>query len=129
MHVGVLNNFSHLKILDIKLITENVLTKNKQLSLSSFLGVFDSIHVDMLTSSAVEMLVQKLNYYSYLKEEYDPQDALSRIDNIKELIGALMHLETSGIKTISQFLDEVALMQEHYTKDNENKSVETCFTQ
>lgn len=120
------NNEPFLTFKDIaqKLINENALTKNKQLSLSSFVAVFDSIHIDIVPSAAVETLVQKLNYYSYLKEEYDPQDALSRIENIKELIGALLHLEAGGVKTISQFLDEVALMQEHYTKDNENKSVE-----
>ncbi|MFZ5954059.1 MAG: ATP-dependent helicase [Candidatus Dependentiae bacterium] len=118
-----LEPFLSFKDIGRKLIEEKTLTRTKQQALIAFIDIFESIEIETLPSNAIEAVVQKLNYYTYLKEEYDPQDALSRIENIKELIGAIRHLETGGIKTIAQFLDEVALMQEHYNKDNETSSL------
>lgn len=53
-------------------------------------------------------------YLAYLKDQYDPEDAQSRIENIKELLNAVKHFENNAITTVGQFLDEVAsLMQEN----------------
>ncbi|BDC34292.1 DNA helicase [Candidatus Dependentiae bacterium Noda2021] len=101
-----------------KLIQENLLTKVKQQSLIAFIDIFEAIDLQSSPEKAVEHILQRTNYYSFLKEEYEPQEAIIRIENIKELIGALHHLHSTGIKTIAQFLDEVALMQEHYRKED-----------
>lgn len=115
-----LEPFLSFKDIAQKLIQENQLTKLKQHSLSSFVDLFDSIDHQSTPQSAVESIIQKTNYYSFLKEEYEPQEAITRIENIKELLGALHHLHATGIQTIAQFLDEVALMQEHYRKEDSN---------
>jgi DNA helicase-2/ATP-dependent DNA helicase PcrA len=97
------------------------LTKQKQTSLRSFLKLFEDLaHTDS-PLAALEKVVKATDYYGYLDQIHEKEEAEAKKDNIKELLQAVSHFETQGINSVAQFLQEVALMQEH-TKDNNERT-------
>ncbi len=74
----------------------------------NFVKLFETVSHTDKPSKTVEILLMK-PYFTYLKETYDPEEALGKIDNVKELIQAINHLESQKITSITDFLDEVAL--------------------
>ncbi|MCX5921971.1 MAG: UvrD-helicase domain-containing protein [Candidatus Dependentiae bacterium] len=111
-----------LSFIDIgkKLIETMQVTGTKKNSLNEFLNIFKGLKSTDKPTNAVDHIISELNYLAYLKENFDPEDAQTRIDNIKELMNALKHFETNNINSIEQFLDEVALMQEKMNKKDAN---------
>jgi DNA helicase-2/ATP-dependent DNA helicase PcrA len=105
-----------------KLLESGELPKVMKETVIAFIKIFADVNQKMLPSQAVAHIVSATQYRAYLKEEYDQEESLSRLDNIKELINAMLHFEEQGTNTIAQLLDEIALMQEHY-KSNESEQV------
>jgi DNA helicase-2/ATP-dependent DNA helicase PcrA len=103
-------------------IGQKSLTKTKHSSLQQFLSIFSGLEASQKPIDVVQKIITAIDYYTYLKDTYDTQDALNRIDNIKELLNAIIHFESQGITTSSQLLDEIALMQEHKTGNQEAQS-------
>ncbi len=103
------------------LLEKNLVKGTKEKSLTEYLDIFKDLPADILPSDAIEHIIKKTGYYSFLKNSYDEKDALSRIDNIKELLRAVTYLQDQGIITISEFLDEVALMQEKVTANEQEE--------
>jgi len=91
--------------------------------LLQFAALLKAIDPNQPPSKAVALILEKTQYFMHLKNTYDAQEALDRIDNVKELLEAMLHHESEKKTTIASFLDEVALMQTN-PKDKE-KSVET----
>jgi len=111
-----------------KLIKTMQVTGSKKTALEEFCAVFNECkHTDKPTQ-ALDHIIIKLNYLSYLKETFDPEDAQSRIENVKELLNAMKHFESTGVSTIENFLDEVALMQEKMNKKDENHDAISLMT-
>ncbi|MDR3550699.1 MAG: 3'-5' exonuclease [Candidatus Babeliales bacterium] len=92
----------------------------KKTSLEHFCAIFKDLKPTDKPTTALDHIISELGYLSHLKAEYDPEDAQSRTENVKELLNAMKHFELNNISTIEQFLDEVALMQEQMNKKNEN---------
>jgi DNA helicase II / ATP-dependent DNA helicase PcrA len=113
---------SDFKQVATQIISTGELTKTKKDSLSQFLNIFASIDSTTAPSRALEIIIHASGYFGYLKETYDEKEALSRIDNVKELQRAVRHLEDQGKTTIEQFLDDVALIQEKAQEDEERES-------
>ena len=113
--------FASFKEVAQKLILEQEITGLKKDALLDFTKLFDGFgHTDR-PSKAVEYFIKSINYFSYLKEAYDPEEAMNKIDNVKELLQAINHLESQKITTIAEFLDEVALMQAQIQAESNEK--------
>jgi DNA helicase II / ATP-dependent DNA helicase PcrA len=91
-------------------------------NVANFLSLFDNLVPEILPSQAIEKLARSSSYYTYLKDEYESQEAETRIENIHELINAARHFETQGLETVEQFLQEVALVQEHPKTRHDEKN-------
>ena len=98
----------------------NELTKQKQIGVQEFIHVFTDLTITQSTSSALEQIIIRTNYFSYLKENSEAQEAIERIENVKELLNAIKHFESQGIATIGDFLDQVTLMQEIKSEQDEH---------
>ena len=113
--------FSTFKDVAQKLIDEHQVIGTKKIALQDFISLFDAIQHTDKPSNAVEYFITATQYFSYLKETYDTQEALNKIDNIKELLHAISHLESQKVTTITDFLDEVALMQAQIKAESNEK--------
>lgn len=104
-----------------ELITQNDLTNTKRASLEELLNILDSVTPESQTSFAIKLLVEKLHYYDYIKDTCLPEEAGSRIDNVRELIRAAEHFEMDGINTVSGFIDEISLMQDKLANQDDSQ--------
>lgn len=120
-HTWNQNLFATFKDIANQLITSQEVTGTKKDALNSFVKIFDTISHSDKASNAVQKIINEIGYYTYLKDTYDPEEAMSKIDNVKELIQAINHLESQKITTITDFLDEVALMQAQIQEDGDKK--------
>jgi DNA helicase-2/ATP-dependent DNA helicase PcrA len=102
------------------MIKEKITVGVKQKALEDFLEIFAPIDHNDAPKKALEHIVAKTNYYSYLKNSFDPQEAEAKIENVKELIRATTFFEQNGIHSIKTFLQEVALMQEKAAGQEDN---------
>ena len=104
-----------------KLINSPELTSTKRNSLKELLTILASITPESQTSTSIKLLVEKLKYYEYIKDTCPPEEANSRIDNIRELIRAAEHFEMADISTVSGFIDEISLMQDKINSQDDSK--------
>ncbi len=103
-----------------KLIDQGTLTKVKEESLLSFIEIFSKINRESSTFQVLNHIITQTNYFLYLKNNFEEKEAESKIENVKELLRAAHHFEEQGIKTIPEFLDEIALLQQKIIEE-ENK--------
>lgn len=94
------------------LCKEAILPTKKALALKSFLAVFENLQPSDRPSTVLEVILAKTKYLAYLKENFDEQEAETKIENVTELLQAIRHFESQGVASIGTFLDEVALLQE-----------------
>lgn len=105
-------------------INEKIIPQSKAKALQTFINIFDKLAPTNKPSKAIEHIIEKTDYLLYLKNSYDPPDAATRIDNIKELIDAVKYFEAQHNSSIPLFLDNVALMQEKInTKKEDHETV------
>lgn len=105
------------------LISENDLTAKKNLGLTQFVNICKQISPDELPSTALKIIIEQTAYKTYLTETFESTEAESKIENIKELMQAAYYFESEGKKTIGDFLDTIALLQEKINKEQKNKSI------
>jgi DNA helicase-2/ATP-dependent DNA helicase PcrA len=111
-----------------QLTDNNSLGTTKAAILQTFADIFDDINPTTLPTEAIEQILLRTKYLTYIKNNEEPQEAQARLDNIKELLDALNHFEKNGTKTITAFLDEVALMQDQMNKQNRDKHAVSLMT-
>lgn len=104
-------------------IKEQIVTGKKEQGLAQFVSVCSAISPDELPSAALKSIVEKSGYKEYLQENFETNEAESKIENIKELIQAAHYFESEGKQTISAFLDTIALLQEKIDKEQKSKSI------
>jgi DNA helicase-2/ATP-dependent DNA helicase PcrA len=114
-------------LFDFKLIAQDLLqrdalTRAKKTALVSFITVFDAVSATDLPSHALDRILSLTAYMAYVKNSYETQEAESRMDNIKELLHAVRYLEEQGISSITQFLDDVALMQDKLSTEEKGEN-------
>lgn len=120
-HTWNQNLFATFKDIANQMITTQEVTGTKKDALLSFTKIFENLSHTDKASKTVQRIINEIGYFTYLKDTYDPEEAISKIDNIKELIQAIDHLESQKITTISDFLDEVALMQAQIQEGGDEK--------
>ena len=111
-----------------KLILDGSLSSAKNQALETFLSFFDGITGNTQPQTAVQTLLERTGYISYLKDAYDDAEAQERIDNIKELVNALAHFQEHGITTVIDLLDELALMQDTIAQAKQDNSAIILMT-
>lgn len=102
-----------------ELLANGSLTGTKKKSLHDFVEIIKSARPDEQPAVCIERIVQQVQYYTYLKENFDLQEAVAKIDNIKELQRGAAYAQEHGSTTLHQFLHEVALMQEKASKSHD----------
>lgn len=111
-----------------KLIHHDEVKGKKAASLQTFIDIFKDILPSTPPIIALQEIVQRCNYVTYLKESYEQEDAQTRIDNINELVRAIDHFQTEQKGTLDQFLQEVALMQEKALNQKEEQDALVMMT-
>lgn len=108
-----------------KLCSEGTIQGKKAEALSAFITIFDQLNPSGIASSALDTIIKRTNYITYLKDNFDEQEAETKIENVKELMQGIIHFESLQISTVGSFLDEVALLQEKIqeSKKENNRAV------
>lgn len=79
---------------------------------------------ELPVKSLIEEVLETTNYYSYIDENDDKEEALERKQNIDELISkAAQYDESADEPTLSGFLEEVALVADIDNLDEDNNIV------
>ncbi len=111
-----------------KLIEEKLVKGKKALSLQGLISVFASIDPKMSPGKLLDIIVLRTNYVAYLKDTHELEEAQGRIDNINEFARAIEHFESEKKGDLDQFLEEVALLQEKSSKQDEQKDAIMMMT-
>lgn len=106
------------------LIAQQHVTGTKKNRLLEFTDTIQAIPHDMTPHEALQKIIEKTNYITYLQHAFDKPETDSKIENIKELLRAAYHFEQRGLLTIDQFLQEVALLQQH---DQDQQDAPECI--
>jgi ATP-dependent DNA helicase UvrD/PcrA len=106
-----------------QMINEKLITGNKKTGLEAFLKLFKNRLPSDSPSKSLQELITATQYNVYLQSSFEKQEAETKIENVKELIRATHHFEQTGINSIDQFLQEVALMQEKAAIQEDKKEI------
>ena len=97
------------------MLEQKLVTGNKRTAVQQFESTFTGHTAQSSAQQVLEDIVYKLDYHAYLKDQFSPEDAQAKIENVKELNNALHAFEKQDIVSVERFLEEVALLQEHIT--------------
>lgn len=106
------------------IIDKELTTPTKQKKLKEFLEVFTEVPAQDKASVALAYVIKKINYFDYLNNIFDAPEAVTKIENVKELMSAMQSLEEEGISNVADFLNEVALLQDHAKTSTDRKTEE-----
>jgi DNA helicase II / ATP-dependent DNA helicase PcrA len=99
------------------------LKNQQQTNLKDFIHIFSLIDSDTPPARALDKIAKSSGYITYIKDEYEPQEAESRIQNIQELINAARYFEEQGLEKIEQFIQEIALLQDKIHQEDSNEKL------
>ncbi len=105
-----------------KLLTEQLITGTKADQLKYFIMLLESYTPLSNAIVVVETIIKKINYYTYLQDQYEKDEATERQENIKEFINAAHYFASQGKSTLNALLEEVALLQEHTDETDKNNA-------
>jgi len=94
------------------IITKNCISDSKQKIVQSFLDVFENINEKTSPTEAINQIITRTNYLSYLKDQFEKNEAQTKRENVYEFVRAVSHFEKEHAQTITELLDEIALMQD-----------------
>lgn len=103
----------------IKLIIQEQLVTGKQkVSIEQFLSLFEKTAELENVTKTVEHFILKTNYLAFLQESHEKKEAEEKRENVAEFVRAAQHYDENTNLGLSQFLDEISLMQEMIKKDD-----------
>jgi DNA helicase II / ATP-dependent DNA helicase PcrA len=92
----------------------------KKQAVKQFLEIFESLSMHDKPHTAIDTIIQKTNYFAYLQDAFERQEADIKRDNVKELVNGIVYFEENNTEaTVDIFLQEVALLQEHLQASKE----------
>lgn len=94
----------------------------KLTKLKEFLELFTKVTPHDKASHVLAAMIQGSHYFAYLQHAFDAPEALAKTENVKELMSAVQALEEQGVSTVRDFLDEVALLQDHSKKNSKEEA-------
>ena len=123
------------------LISENQLAKKQATSLQEFLQMFESFNEDnkdmdsrlrgneeeevkastnvISVTNYLEHFIKVTGYFSYLTNSFEKIEAEEKRENVAEFLRAAAYFDEHQKTGLSQFLDEIALMQEMIKQDDQ----------
>jgi DNA helicase II / ATP-dependent DNA helicase PcrA len=116
------NPFLDFKQLTHKLIQDAGLSTTRLEALNSFLQIFDNLSSTDKAEYILDTIIKRTNYLSYLREAFEKEEALAKVDNVNELLYAIT-TQSAQNHSLQTFLDEVTLMQEHASAIDEKNCV------
>lgn len=116
--------------------SESILPKSKFNALNSFKEMILKYKYRIETDSLLDIfddLISEIDYFKYLKEEYDEKDAEERLANLVEFKSILYTLETTNLDDnkfdkIREAFDDAVLSDDHLQNQKENKLGVTVST-
>lgn len=99
------------------MLTHKLVAGIRAESVRLFIALFHGCTRHDEVQKIAEYLIEKTAYIAYLKEHFSQEDAQVKIGNVKELLNAIAAFSRTSQEpfTLEQFLEEVALLQEHST--------------
>ena len=118
------------QLLHLILNNENLkIAPAKKISLLNFLDIYKNFSEKQKPGEALDFIIKKVEYFSYLQKKYDEQEADTKIENVKEFVrSAYDYEEKESNNSLDIFLQEIALLQE---KTNDKESTDNqiqCMT-
>lgn len=98
------------------IINQGLVVGIKLTKLKEFLELFTNTTGNDKASQVLAAMIKNSHYFEYLQHAFDAPEALAKTDNVKELMSAIQAMEEQGLTTLRDFLDEVALLQDHSKK-------------
>jgi DNA helicase II / ATP-dependent DNA helicase PcrA len=109
------------------LIATQEMSGKKAEALNTVINLIEEIGT-LTPCRALETVIKKTEYLSYLTEHFDKQEADARIDNVKELMRAFSHFESTGLGSLEHVVQEISLMQSVSTNEETSDSVVYLMT-
>ncbi|MFA6065582.1 MAG: UvrD-helicase domain-containing protein [Candidatus Babeliaceae bacterium] len=107
-----------------RMIEQQLVTGARLDALKKFSEIFVGLSGADAATMVLERIINKIDYFSYLKDAHDPEDATTKTDNVKELVNAIQAMEErTPSLSLNDFLDEVALLQEHMAQEDVHEYV------
>lgn len=94
-------------------IEQSIVTGTKKESLQHFAQIFADIDRTTSARAITESIIRTIEYITYLKNSCELEEGRTRIENVKELLAAMKAAEDRGVIALVDFLEEVALLQDH----------------
>lgn len=111
-----------------EIISKGLVTGTKKQAFEEYLSTIKELTNCTSAQEAVELVLEKTQFFAHLKGSYDAEEARARTENVHELLSALVGLQERGITTVKAFLDEVALLQEHIADAKATKNCVQLMT-
>lgn len=112
-------NFHHVAE---KFLTQNLIAGTRRAALHSFINLYRTKKSTDNARELLEFFINKTEYFTYLHNSYEKQEAEAKIENVKELIRATAHFDQAGLSSVADFLNHVALMQEKIESEDEEEN-------
>lgn len=103
-------------------INQGLVVGIKLTKLKEFLELFKVVAPTDAASGVLAHIIKNAHYFEYLQHSFDAPEALAKTENVKELMSAIQAMEEQGLTTLRDFLDEVALLQDHSKKVDDEGS-------
>ena len=120
--------FSNFINISQKLINEKLITTKQIITLKSFINLFDKLSDQSLPENAIEQFIKKTEYIIYLQDNFDKVEAQTKKENVLEFIRAAQYSQAVNNTNLSSFLEDIAIMQEHMTKDKHEQDCVQMMT-
>ncbi len=102
----------------IKIILEQDLVSTKQRSaLEQFAKIFENMPHENVTK-ILEYFILQTGYIAYLVDSHEKREAEEKRENVAEFVRAANYFDEHQNTGLSQFLDEIALMQEQIKRED-----------
>ena len=102
------------------LIDRKLITKSKEESLAAFIKIFEGLSLETKPSKALMTIIDRVGYYTYLKDSFEKDESEAKKENLKELLNGVLFFEERNQPTLDAFLQEVALLQEQMNSKEES---------
>ena len=126
------NPFSNFKEVAAIVINCGLIPMKQIASVQSFTRLFDehllldlqknddkkSENIHQSVAKVLEHFIKKTEYISYLQDSCDKAEAETKRENVAEFIRAAEYFDDNNTSGLSQFLDDISLMQEQIKKDD-----------
>lgn len=104
------------------IINNNLLNSSKKEALIKFKDIFKDLDPEVKPSLALNNIILKTDYFDYLDKSFDKEEALSKKENIKELINSAIFFEKNNNFNLKDFLEEISLLQELISSNNKDNT-------